>query len=288
MKFARYSRNGAFSIGIVEEDGASIREMAPPMSDMLALIDNYDALRPEVRPVGERTPLGEVELDAPILFPRRNIFCVGKNYREHAKEFSQSGYEAGAAKGSGVDDYPAVFTKPASTVVGPRAPVSLHRGATEEVDYEVELALVIGRAGRNIPRARAYDHIWGYTIVNDVTARDRQKRHKQWFLGKALDTFCPMGPWIATADEVDPENLDLETRVDGELRQRANTRDLIFGIPELIETISAGLTLLPGDIIATGTPAGVGIGFDPPRFLKEGDVVEMTITGLGVLSNKFR
>jgi 2-keto-4-pentenoate hydratase/2-oxohepta-3-ene-1,7-dioic acid hydratase in catechol pathway len=287
MKFARYRQNGAFSIGIVGEDGAAIREMAPPMTDMLALIGNYGALRSAVRPVGERILLGDVELGAPIEAPRRNIFCVGKNYREHAKEFSQSGYEAGAAKGSGVDEYPAVFTKPASTVVGPRAPVSLHRGVTVEVDYEVELALVIGRAGRNIPRAQAYDHIWGYTIVNDVTARDRQKNHKQWFLGKALDTFCPMGPWIATADEVDPENLDLETRVNGELRQRANTRDLIFGIPELIEAISAGLTLLPGDIIATGTPAGVGIGFHPPRFLKEGDVVEMTITGLGVLSNRF-
>ena len=288
MKFARYRQNGAFRLGIVEDDGAAIREMAPATIDMLELIDSYDAQLPKIQPVGDRIPLGEVELDAPIPSPRRNIFCVGKNYREHAREFAQSGYEAGAAKGSGVDEYPAVFTKPASTVVGPRAPVSLHRTVTEEVDYEVELALVIGRGGRNIPRATAYDHIFGYTIVNDVTARDRQKRHKQWFLGKALDTFCPMGPWIATADEVEPENLDLETRVNGELRQRANTRDLIFGIPELIETISAGLELVPGDIIATGTPAGVGIGFDPPRFLKEGDVVEMTITGLGVLSNKFR
>jgi 2-keto-4-pentenoate hydratase/2-oxohepta-3-ene-1,7-dioic acid hydratase in catechol pathway len=148
--------------------------------------------------------------------------------------------------------------------------------------------MVIGKPGINIPRARAHEHIWGYMIVNDVTARDRQKRHKQWFLGKALDTFCPMGPWVATADEIDPENLELETRVNGEVRQRANTRDLIFDIPSLVETISAGLTLVPGDIIATGTPAGVGIGFSPPRFLKSGDVVRMSITGLGVLENRFR
>jgi 2-keto-4-pentenoate hydratase/2-oxohepta-3-ene-1,7-dioic acid hydratase in catechol pathway len=147
---------------------------------------------------------------------------------------------------------------------------------------------VIGAEGRNIPRSRAYDHVWGYTIVNDLTARDRQKRHKQWFLGKALDGFCPMGPWLVTADEVDPESLDLETRVNGEVRQRANTRDLIFDIPHLIETISEGLTLVPGDIIATGTPAGVGIGFTPPRFLRPGDRVEMTITGLGTLENQFR
>ena len=287
MKFARYRRDGAFRIGIVEQDGAAIREMTPAVSDILELIDRYDVLRSQIRLVGDRMILEELELDAPIPKPRRNIFCVGKNYREHATEFSQSGYEAGAAKGSVIDDYPAVFTKPASTVVGPRAPVSLHRGITEEVDYEVELALVIGKGGRDIAREEAYQHIWGYTIINDVTARDRQKRHKQWFLGKSLDTFCPMGPWIATADEVDPENLELETRVNGELRQRGNTRDLIFGIPEVIETISAGLTLAPGDIIATGTPAGVGIGFSPPRFLQEGDTVEMTITGLGLLSNTF-
>ena len=288
MKFARYRKDGSFRIGIVDPDGATIRDMAPSCVDMLELIGRYDELRPEIRATGSAVPLGEAKLEAPIPSPRRNIFCVGKNYHEHAREFSQSGYEAGAAQGSGVDEYPAVFTKPASTVVGPGAEVKLHRGVTEEVDYEVELALVMGKGGSNIARAQAYDHIWGYMIINDVTARDRQKRHKQWFLGKSLDTFCPMGPWIATADEIEPENLDLKTWVNGELRQQANTRDLIFGIPELVETISAGLTLAPGDIIATGTPAGVGIGFDPPRFLQEGDTVEMTITGLGVLSNTFK
>src|SRR5262249_11514739 len=158
-------------------------------------------------------------------------------------------------------------------VVGPEATVNVHAGVTSEVDYEVELTIVIGKGGRNIKRADAWNHIFGYTIINDVTARDRQKNHKQWYLGKSLDTFCPIGPWITTADEVDAENLQVKTWVNGELRQDANTNDLIFDIPGLIETISAGTTLEPGDLIATGTPQGVGIGFKPPKFLKAGDRV---------------
>ena len=286
MKLVRYSKNGETRIGHVE-DGA-VRALDPAQTDMVRLIEDFDNLRDRLRPAGDPMPLESVTIEAPLPNPPRNLFCVGKNYREHAREFSGSGYEAGAVKGAEVDEYPAVFTKPATTIVGPGADVLLHPEITSEVDYEIELALIIGKPGRNIPRERAYEHIWGYTIVNDVTARDRQKRHKQWFMGKALDTFCPMGPWIATADEIDPENLDLETRVNGEVRQRSNTRDLIFDIPNLVETISSGLTLVPGDVIVTGTPAGVGIGFDPPRFLKQGDVVSMTITGLGTLENTFR
>jgi 2-keto-4-pentenoate hydratase/2-oxohepta-3-ene-1,7-dioic acid hydratase in catechol pathway len=155
------------------------------------------------------------------------------------------------------------------------------------VDYEVELAVIIGKGGQDIAKADAYKHIFGYTVVNDVTARDRQKNHKQWFLGKTLDTFCPMGPWITTSDELDPEDLDVKCWVNGELRQNANTRDLIFDIPSLVATISAGLMLVPGDIIATGTPAGVGIGFNPPRFLRKGDVVAMDISHIGRIENKF-
>lgn len=283
MKFIRYTSGGTSRIGLVE-DGA-IRAIEPAVDDMIELIG---APLSRIVSVGPPIPLAEVTIEAPIPTPRRNIFCVGKNYREHAREFSGSGYEAGAVSGAEIDAFPAVFTKPPSGVVGPNAIVDLQPAVTSEVDYEIELALVIGKAGKNITRERAYDHVWGYTIVNDLTARDRQKRHKQWFLGKALDAFCPTGPWIATADEIDPENLELETRVNGEVRQRANTRDLIFDIPSLVETISAGLTLVPGDIIATGTPAGVGIGFDPPRFLRPGDVVEMSITGLGTLRNSFR
>jgi 2-keto-4-pentenoate hydratase/2-oxohepta-3-ene-1,7-dioic acid hydratase in catechol pathway len=254
---------------------------------MNVLIERFETLRGELPLEGPVMALDKVRLSAPIT-PRRNIFCVGKNYRAHAKEFAGSGFEAGAVKGAEIDEFPAVFTKPATTVVAHGETVELHAHITSSVDYEAELALVIGKAGRDITPENALQHIWGYTIVNDVTARDRQRNHKQWFLGKALDTFCPMGPWITTADEVKPDDLALKCWVNGELRQQANTSDLLFNIPTLIATISAGLTLLPGDVIATGTPAGVGIGFNPPRFLKSGDEVSIEIAGLGVLTNRFK
>ena len=286
MKLACFLDNSTPRVGIVDESAGLIRPVAG-VQDMIDLIERYAELKDGLRTEGDGIPLSSARLLAPIPNPRRNIFCVGKNYREHAREFSHSGFEAGAVKGAEIDEYPAVFSKPPSCVVGPGATVQLHRHVTQSVDYETELAVVIGTGGRDIRKEDAYDHVFGYTIVNDVTARDRQRNHKQWFMGKALDTFCPMGPWIATADEVDPENLEVKGWVNGELRQNANTRDLIFDIPTLIATISAGLTLVPGDIIATGTPAGVGIGFDPPKFLQPGDVVTMSITGLGTLENRF-
>jgi 2-keto-4-pentenoate hydratase/2-oxohepta-3-ene-1,7-dioic acid hydratase in catechol pathway len=286
MKFACYAAENGPQLGIVDEAAGTIRAI-DAAHDMVDLITRYDEIKPQLSAAGADLPLSSVKLLAPIPHPRRNIFCVGKNYRDHAKEFAGSGYEAGAVKGAEIDEFPAVFTKPASTVVGPGDTVSLHSHITSAVDYEVELTLVIGKGGRDIPKESAFDHIWGYTIVNDVTARDRQRNHKQWFMGKALDTFCPMGPWIATADEVDAENLDVKCWVNGDLRQNANTRDLIFDIPTLIATISAGLALEPGDLIATGTPAGVGLGFNPPKFLKAGDEVSMSITGLGTLINRF-
>jgi len=286
MKFACFAGDSGPQLGQVDDAQGVIRPVTVA-KDMVDLIRRYDEIKPGLSADGAALPLSSVRLLAPIPHPARNIFCVGKNYRDHAKEFAGSGYEAGAVKGAEIDEYPAVFTKPASTVVGTGDTVSLHPHVTSAVDYEVELTLVIGKGGRDIPAERAYDHIWGYTIVNDVTARDRQRNHKQWFMGKALDTFCPMGPWITTADEVDAENLDVKCWVNGELRQNANTRDLIFNIPTLIATISAGLTLEPGDLIATGTPAGVGLGFNPPKFLKAGDEVSMSITGLGTLTNRF-
>jgi 2-keto-4-pentenoate hydratase/2-oxohepta-3-ene-1,7-dioic acid hydratase in catechol pathway len=286
MKFACFATEGAAQLGLVMEAEELIRPL-PGLTDMVGLIARFDAIRPSLAEAGEGIPLSSVRLLAPIPTPRRNIFCVGKNYRDHAREFASSGYEAGAVKGAEIDEYPAVFTKPGSAVVGTGATVNLHPHVTSAVDYEAELTLVIGKGGRDIRREDAYSHIWGYTIINDVTARDRQRNHKQWFMGKALDGFCPMGPWITTADEVDPENLDVKCWVNGELRQNANTRDLIFDIPALIQTISAGLTLHPGDLIATGTPAGVGLGFNPPKFLKPGDEVSMSITGLGTLTNRF-
>ena len=234
----------------------------------------------------EWTPLAGRALMAPIPQPRRNVFCVGKNYHEHAREFAQSGFDTSAAGGEMAPSFPVVFTKAPSTVVADGAPVQAFTHLTQQLDYEAELAVVIGRPGRGIGRAAALDHVWGQTILNDVTARDLQQKHRQWFIGKSMDSFCPMGPWVVSADEVgDPADLDVRCWVNGELRQEANTRDLIFDIPTIIATISAGMTLLPGDVIATGTPAGVGIGFKPPRFLKPGDEMRISIDRLGTLTN---
>jgi 2-keto-4-pentenoate hydratase/2-oxohepta-3-ene-1,7-dioic acid hydratase in catechol pathway len=285
MKLAAFTHRGTNKIGVVNVAGTHVSPVTG-VTDMIELIGRFDQFKRDAKPEAP-IAIDDVQLRAPIPTPRRNIFCVGKNYTDHAREFSHSGFEAGAVRGAEIDDYPAVFSKGPNTVIGPRDDVQLHAGMTASVDYEAELAVVIGTAGTNIPANRAYDHVFGYMIVNDVTARDRQKNHKQWFLGKTLDTFCPMGPWIVTADEIDPENLEVSCWVNGERRQHANTRDLIFDIPHLIETISAGLTLTPGDIIATGTPAGVGIGFTPPRFLKKNDIVTIEISSIGKIENRF-
>jgi 2-keto-4-pentenoate hydratase/2-oxohepta-3-ene-1,7-dioic acid hydratase in catechol pathway len=280
VKFARALLGGTPRLCLVDEAAGTLHPLAPGITELQQVI-----AAPTLLP-GAPVPLSGVTLLAPIL-PPRNIFCVGKNYREHAREFSASGFEAGASKDKPVDDYPAIFTKPASSVVGQNAVVDLHPTVANAVDYEAELAVIIGKPGRNITPADAMAHVWGYTIINDVTARDRQKNHKQWFMGKALDTLCPMRPWAVTADAVDGTALDIACLVNGEMRQSANTRDLIFTIPQLIATLSAGLALQPGDVISTGTPAGVGIGFDPPRFLKSGDQVLVTIAGIGTLRNSF-
>jgi 2-keto-4-pentenoate hydratase/2-oxohepta-3-ene-1,7-dioic acid hydratase in catechol pathway len=285
MKFATFAYRGGVKVGLVDERASKIHPVEA--ADMVDLITRFDEVRRSLDLKGNIVELSAVELLAPIPNPRRNVICVGKNYRAHAKEFAQSGFEAGAVAGAEIDEYPAVFTKPSNCVVGPGARVEMHPGVTDMVDYEVELTIVIGKGGRNISREDAFKHIFGYTIINDVTARDRQRNHKQWYLGKSLDTFCPMGPWIVTADEIDAQNVQVRTWVNDELRQDANTSDLIFDIPGLVETISAGTTLLPGDLIATGTPQGVGIGFKPPKFLKAGDIVKLEISGIGTLTNPF-
>jgi 2-keto-4-pentenoate hydratase/2-oxohepta-3-ene-1,7-dioic acid hydratase in catechol pathway len=284
MKFARFEHDGHQRLGIIQPDKARIRSLKSDTADLRELIGTYEPGQ-DVPAAGEWLDLADVRLLAPFQTTWRNIICVGKNYREHAKEFARSGFEAGAT--ADVDPFPAVFTKPSSCIVGPGAEVNLHSAITQSVDYEAELAIIIGKSGRNISKSDAYNHVWGYTIINDVTARDRQKNHKQWFLGKALDTFCPMGPWVATKDELEPEDLNVKTWVNGELRQSANTRDMIFTIPVLIETISAGMALQPGDVIATGTPSGVGLSFDPHKFLRPGDEVRISIDGLGTLTNTF-
>jgi 2-keto-4-pentenoate hydratase/2-oxohepta-3-ene-1,7-dioic acid hydratase in catechol pathway len=218
-------------------------------------------------------PLARVRLQAPIPRPARNVFCLGRNYAAHAAE-----------RGAEAPAHPVYFTKPPECVIGPGADV-VHHAATHELDYEVELTAILGTAGRDIPRDAALGHVFGYTVVNDVTARDLQKRHGQWFKGKSLDTFCPMGPVLVTADEIpDPQTLDVALRVNGETRQSSNTKTMIFSVAQCIEVLSQGFTVLPGDVIATGTPEGVGAASG--RFLKAGDVMEAEVERIGILKNR--
>jgi 2-keto-4-pentenoate hydratase/2-oxohepta-3-ene-1,7-dioic acid hydratase in catechol pathway len=288
MRFATVDYQGKTFVGAVDKEGKSITALLERDGSSVADINAlFRGGKVEAR--GQKIALSAVKLKAPVPLPLRNIMCVGKNYHEHAKEFSASGFDSSS---TGVADAiptaPIIFTKVPQSVIGPDEAIRYPTGVSEQLDYEAELAVIVGTGGRGIARADALKHVWGYTIVNDVTARDLQARHKQWFLGKSMDTFAPMGPWCVTADEVDLAMAGIRCWVNGELRQDARIADLIFDIPTLIATISAGITLIPGDIIATGTPAGVGIGFKPPKFLKPGDVIAMEVDGIGRLSNPVR
>jgi 2-keto-4-pentenoate hydratase/2-oxohepta-3-ene-1,7-dioic acid hydratase in catechol pathway len=271
--------------GVVHDIGG----LLPARTGLLELIERWAELGAAVRDgaaTAPRHPLGEVRLQAPIPLPRRDIFCVGKNYRDHVLEFGASGYDQ-PDRSQDMPGHPVIFSKATTSVTGPFDDIDPHHGVTSELDYEAELGVIIGVGGRGITREQAFDHVWGYTIIDDLTARDLQRRHKQWLIGKSLDTHCPMGPYAVTADEIaDVAALQVESHVNGEARQSAPVKDLIFDIPELIATLSAGITLQAGDIIATGTPAGVGIGFDPPKFMVSGDVIEVSITGLGAQRNR--
>lgn len=233
---------------------------------------------------GEAVISGDA-LMSPIPVPRKNVFCVGRNYAEHIAE----GEKAQNIK-VGITEHPVFFTKPSTSVVPPDGDVLIFPSVSEAVDYEVELAVVIGKAGRNIAKEDAFNHVFGYTILNDITARDVQRRHGgQYFKGKGLDGSCPIGPWIVTVDDIsDPQNLAIGLSVNGEQRQNGKTSDMIFDIPTLIASLSEGLTLEPGDIIATGTPSGVGYAMDPPCFLKAGDTVVCDIAEIGQLRNTVR
>lgn len=220
----------------------------------------------------------EIKILAPIPVPMRNIYCVGLNYAKHTEEFSKG-------KGETIE-HPIIFSKVPTTVIGSEEDICAHEDVTNEVDYEAELGVIIGKDGKDIPRDKAYEYVFGYTVINDVTARDLQRMHKQWLLGKSLDTFCPIGPHIIHKNELNnPDNLDISCKVNGEVRQSSNTKHMIFDIPEIISTISKGHTLNAGDIIATGTCEGVGMGFEPPKYLNKGDVVEVEIEKIGVLRN---
>jgi 2-keto-4-pentenoate hydratase/2-oxohepta-3-ene-1,7-dioic acid hydratase in catechol pathway len=266
-----------------------VTALLPPGTGVLELIGGWAQWGPvlaEKTPELPATGLDGVRLLAPIPTPRRDIFAVGKNYREHVAEFGRSGYDQ-PDRSEALPEHPVVFTK--ATTVGDR-PVRRHPPAPRRdlgAGLRAELGVIIGRGGRGISREDAFAHVWGYTVIDDFTARDLQAKHKQWTIGKGLDTHCPMGPYAVSADEIDDVTaLQVQSFVNGEPRQNAPVKDLIFDIPELIAVISAGITLLPGDIIATGTPAGVGIGFDPPKFMVSGDVIEISITGLGRQRNR--
>ena len=277
MKLVTYFQNGAEYAGLLE--GGAVRPL--PCPDMNTLIESGN-LAGIAAKAGEAIPLAAVTLLAPIPRPRQDIVCLGMNYKAHLEE--AAGYNAEAfAKEKPVAVY---FSKRVTEAVPPEGFIQSHPGLVERLDYEAELAVILGRSARNVKAAEAGEYIFGYTIVNDVSARDVQTGHKQWYFGKSLDGFTPMGPCIVTAEEVSfPPVLGISARVNGEVRQSSNTSLLINSIAEVLEELTAGMTLLPGTIIATGTPAGVGMGFDPPRFLKPGDVVECEIEGIGVLRN---
>jgi 2-keto-4-pentenoate hydratase/2-oxohepta-3-ene-1,7-dioic acid hydratase in catechol pathway len=285
MRIATFSVGGERRVGLVDLAAGEVRPFDLPVDaareGIVALIER-GSVPATLSPIA----LDRVTLEAPMPRPRRNIFCVGKNYHEHAHEFAKSGFDSSAAAGA-VPKEPIIFSKVPETVVPNQAKVLIDAKVSTAIDYEAELAVIIGKGGRGISKEKALDHVWGYTIVNDVTARDLQGRYSQWLVGKSQDTFCPMGPWAVTKDEIDIGNTAIRCFVNGDLRQNSNTGLLIFDVPTLIATISAGLSLKPGDIIATGTPAGVGIGFNPPRYLKSGDVVRVEIDGIGALENRF-
>jgi len=234
---------------------------------------------------GEPVALSRVKLAAPVGPLTKNVICVGKNYHDHAQEFARSGVDQSGDKQEVPAD-PVIFTKSPSSLADPFQKIAASADPTQTVDYEGELGVVIARRCKDVKRDAALDHVFAYTIVNDVTARAVQQRHKQWFLGKSLDTFCPVGPWLVTRDEFGvPDEQELATYVNGERRQLAKLRDMIFDVPTFIETVTAYITLEAGDLLATGTPAGVGIGFDPPRYLKPGDEVRVAVSGIGELTN---
>lgn len=278
MKLVTYLQNGKEQVGLLE--GETVRPL--PYDSMNALIETA-AVKKLPSQAGESVPLDAVRLLAPIPRPRQDVVCLGMNYHDHLKEAAQ--YDAAAfTKEKPVAVY---FSKRVTEAVPPEGIIPSHRDLVRRLDYEVELAIVIGKTAKDVKPEEAGDYIFGYTVLNDVSARLLQTEHKQWYFGKSLDGFTPMGPCLVTADEFAyPPVLDISAKVNGELRQSSNTGNLINSITDVLVELTRGMTLLPGTIIATGTPAGVGMGFDPPKFLKPGDVVECTIQGIGTLRNR--
>ncbi|GJL83444.1 MAG: hypothetical protein DHS20C01_30780 [marine bacterium B5-7] len=283
MKYATFDYKGGRYVGRVNATEDSVDRFDLSETDVM---QNGVCAIIGIEPpeVVDTISLSDVTLVAPVPRPHRNIFCVGKNYHGHAKEFASSGFDSSAAHGT-VPQAPIVFSKLPETVIAHGDAIQIDTTASTAIDYEAELAVIIGTEGKNISTDNALGHVWGYTIVNDMTARDLQGIHSQWLIGKSQDTFCPMGPYAVTADEIDLADTFVKCWVNDELRQDSNTGLLIFDVPTIIAAISNGITLMPGDVIATGTPAGVGIGFNPPKYLVDGDRVRIEIQGIGKLEN---
>ncbi len=292
MRLVTFAADRGARVGLVGEDESvvALDDVVPGApATMVEVIRQWSEISPRLADgegrAGAGTPLDRVRLLAPIPRPARNLFCVGWNYADH---FAEGKAFRGATAPQEVPEHPALFSKNPASVVGPDAPVRHPGRHSSELDWEVELAVVIGAGGRDIDERRALEHVFGYTIANDVSVRDHQRsRHGgQWFKGKNFDTHCPLGPWIVTADDIpDPQVLAISSRINGETKQSSNTRYMVFTVPRIVAELSVGMALEPGDVILTGTPSGVGFARTPPEFLKPGDVMEMEIEGIGVLRN---
>ena len=296
MRICTFEQRGVPAAGVVAADDTVVSTVdlvggATDEDEVLDLLLSSDELLTELRTAARKArggvPLATAKLHAPIPRPPRNVFCIGWNYSEHFEEGKQARGQSGQPIApQEIPQFPAIFTKNPATVVGPDASVLFPAPHSEQLDWEAELAVVIGKGGRDIAEAAAMSHVFGYTCANDVSVRDVQRRHGgQWFKGKNFDTHLPMGPWIVTADALDPGDLAIRSRVNGVTKQDSRTKYMVFKIPRLIAEISAGCTLWPGDMIITGTPAGVGFARTPPEYLKVGDTVEVEIEGIGVLRN---
>jgi 2-keto-4-pentenoate hydratase/2-oxohepta-3-ene-1,7-dioic acid hydratase in catechol pathway len=288
MKIARVEHSGQVYPALVDEAKQEVALLGGYVADhpnpVLQVIQHGITEAQLLEQVRGHAAMSEVKFLSPLSAFLRNPFAVGKNYHEHAVEFDKSGFNATSGAASAIPTHPQIFTKATTTLNGPTDPIRFNPKHTQSVDYEGEIGVVIGTTCRNVSKADAMKQVWGFVALNDVTARDLQKNHAQWFLGKSLDGFCPLGPWITTTDEA-PTDMHMQVWVNGEQRQKAHISQLIFDVPTLIETMTAAMTLLPGDIIATGTSVGVGVGFNPPKFLRHGDVVRVAISGLGELQN---
>jgi 2-keto-4-pentenoate hydratase/2-oxohepta-3-ene-1,7-dioic acid hydratase in catechol pathway len=299
VRLVTYAGAGTPRVGVIVGDGSVIAlpDLIPELdgTDMLRAIDilaNHEDLQASLAQAADARqgglPLDRARLLAPIPVPRRNVFCVGWNYSEHFEEGKSFRARAGKSTGAQeIPEFPSLFSKNPATVTGPDATVRFPAPYSEQLDWEAELAVVIGEGGRDIAEGDAPRHVFGYTCANDVSVRDVQRRHGgQWFKGKNFDTHLPMGPWIVTADELDPADLAIRSRVNGVTKQDSRTRYMVFKVPRLVSELSAGCALRPGDLIITGTPAGVGFARTPPEYLRPGDTVEVEIEGIGVLRNR--